>query len=43
MGSIYTAVNMQSKAEEKQQVAQDKQLGGIVLGTQSLHARHMYG
>ena len=43
VGPIYATVNMQSTAEEKQQAAQDKPLGGSILVTQSLCARHMHG
>ena len=43
MGPIYATVNMQSTEEEKQQVAQDKPLGGSVLSMWSLHAQNMHG
>ena len=43
MGPMYATVDMQSTAEEKQQAAQDQPLGGSVLGTWYLRARHMHG
>ena len=40
---MYATVDMQSTAEEKQQVAEDQPLGGSVLDTRSLRAWHMHG
>ena len=41
MGPMYTTVDMQSTAEQKQQATQDQPLGGSVLDTRPLRARYI--